>query len=102
MPKVETTETHKPGKATLYRVCVCRYDNGGKQVTMQREFRGLRNKKRADEYAAWLEHLLMLEAAAAARRGRVDDTKQECKRCHTETVSTPASCGGETRERASG
>jgi hypothetical protein len=75
MPKVETTETHKPGKATLYRVCVCRYEDGGRQVTMQREFSGLRNKKKADEYAAWLAHLVMIESATKAQRGRVYDAR---------------------------
>jgi hypothetical protein len=65
---VEATEMHKPGKATIYRVGVYEYEGRGRRITMQREFCGLRQKKKADEYAAWLRHLLTLEAAAKERR----------------------------------
>lgn len=63
---VRTTETHTPGKATIYRVGV--YERGKPQLSMQREFYGLKNKSRAEEYAAWLRHLLNLETAAKAAR----------------------------------
>jgi hypothetical protein len=61
---VTTFEKHASGKATIYRVGVC--ERGRPGLSMQQEFYGLKNKKRAEDYAAWLRHLLNLEAAAMA------------------------------------
>jgi hypothetical protein len=59
---VRTTENRTPGKATIYRVGV--FERGQPGLAMQQEFYGLKNKKRAEDYAAWLLHLLNLEIAA--------------------------------------
>lgn len=63
---VRTTEKHEPGKATIYRVGV--YERGKPQMSMQQTFYGRKNKGRAEDYAAWLRHLLDLEASAKAAR----------------------------------
>lgn len=63
---VSMTERHAPGKATVYRVGVREF--GRPVLSMQQEFYGLKNKRRAEDYAAWLRHLLTLEAAAASAR----------------------------------
>lgn len=63
---VRTTESHTPGKAITYRVGIV--EPGRPGLTMQQTFRTLRQKKRAEEYAAWLRHLLDLEATAKAAR----------------------------------
>ena len=64
---VTTFEKHAPGKLTVYRVGVC--ERGRPGLSMQQEFYGLKNKKRAEDYAAWLRHLLNLETAARASAG---------------------------------
>jgi hypothetical protein len=49
---------------TIYTVCVC--DSDGRQ-TMRQEFYGRKSADAAAAHAAWLQRLLDLEAAAAAR-----------------------------------
>ena len=64
---VRTTEKHTPGKATIYRVGV--FERGRPGLSMQQEFYGLKNKRLAEDYAAWLLHLLNLETAARVSAG---------------------------------
>ena len=64
--QVQTVESHTPGKATIYRVSV--YERGRPGLSMQQVFYGIKNKRRADDYAAWLRHLLDLEATFKAAR----------------------------------
>lgn len=64
--QVQTVESHTPGKATIYRVAVVEPGHPG--LSMQQAFYGRKSKSRAEEYAAWLRHLLDLEVTAKAAR----------------------------------
>jgi hypothetical protein len=62
--QVQIVQGHKPGRAMIIRVGV--YEKGRHGLTMERQFYSLREKKQAEEYAAWLRRLLELEASVAA------------------------------------
>lgn len=64
--QVQIVQGHKPGRAMIIRVGV--YEKGRPGLSMERQFYSLRQKKDAEEYAAWLRHLLDLEAAAKVAR----------------------------------
>jgi hypothetical protein len=62
---VEISEARRPGRMTIYTVCV--RDAAGRK-SMAQDFHGRKSLADANRHAAWMRRLLDLEAAAAAAR----------------------------------
>jgi hypothetical protein len=66
MKRVSFAERRAPGKAIIYVVGVA--EPGKPGLKMVREFYRKDSKPRADDYAAWLGRLIVLEEQAAAKQ----------------------------------
>jgi hypothetical protein len=63
--QVQIREEKHRGRATIIHVGV--YEPGRHGLSQKREFYSVRQRKQAEEYAAWLRHCIDLAAAAKAR-----------------------------------